>query len=38
MIRVDYNPNHYFAFDGLIYARVSAKIKYRTEVKLFVYR
>lgn len=31
--RADYSPMYYFAFDGLIYARVGAKTKYRREVK-----
>lgn len=31
--RADYSAKYYFAFDGLIYARVSSKTKYRRAVK-----
>lgn len=31
--RADYSAKYYFAFDGLIYARVSSRTKYRRAVK-----
>lgn len=33
--RADYSAKYYFALDGLIYARISSKTKYRGEIKSF---